>query len=298
MVEEGLGGGEAAFELEVVGGVEEVADVGAGGEAEVEEVAAGDPAGGEDGFVLVGLAGVLEEVVGVEGAVAGEAVEAVKFEGEGEVGVADDAAEGVFSHAGGVDEAHVMGDEVDDAVDEGAGEFEAGEDGFGDAGAEFGVAVEADAGAAAAVGAEGGGGGFSDVVEEDGVGEDGVGLGEAVEHEEGVGVDVAFGVEFGGLLDALEGGDFGEDEGEEAGLVEEVDGVSGAMAGFAKDAGEFVLDAFDADELDAGGVGLDGGEGIGVKGEVEDGGEADGADHAEGIFVETLGGVADGADDF
>ena len=62
-------------------------------------------------------------------------------------------------------------------------------------------------------------------------------------------------------------------------------------------AADFHADAFGADGGDFGGHFLDGEERVGVDCEIERGGEADGAEHAEFVFAKPQAGVADGADD-
>ena len=62
-------------------------------------------------------------------------------------------------------------------------------------------------------------------------------------------------------------------------------------------AGEFVADAFAAYACNMRGERPDGGEGGLVDFEVETGGEADGAEHAQVVFFEAERWVADGAED-
>src|SRR6185312_15324479 len=153
------------------------------------------------------------------------------------------------------------------------------------------MSVEADASGA---GLEGGG--LADVVEEGSPGEGGRGVGgELFEQDEGVGEDVALGVELGRLLDSVEAVDFGQDLFEEAEAVEEFEGAAGAALG--QHAGEFVADAFEADLMDLVGAAADGGFGAGLDFKIKAGGEADGSEHTELVFVEALGGVSDGAND-
>ena len=82
---------------------------------------------------------------------------------------------------------------------------------------------------------------------------------------------------------------------EEAGGVEKLEGAAGVA--FGEHEGEFVADAFEADLVDLGGGVADGGHGAGLDGEVEAGGETDGAEHAELVFGEAQGRVADGSED-
>ena len=110
-----------------------------------------------------------------------------------------------------------------------------------------------------------------------------------------MGPDVAFGVILGRLDYAFHLEGFGDDLGEEAGGVEELEAAAGSA--FGEDAGEFVADSLGGDVVDGGGLGGDGGGGGGIDLEVEAGGEADRAEHAELVFGEAEGGVADGSDD-
>ena len=82
---------------------------------------------------------------------------------------------------------------------------------------------------------------------------------------------------------------------EEAGGVEELEGA--ASVAFGEHEGEFVADAFEADLVDLGGGVADGGYGGWLDGKVEAGGETDRAEHAELIFGEAQGWVADGSED-
>jgi len=173
------------------------------------------------------------------------------------------------------------------------GEAQAGENGVGHVLADFFVAVKVD-GTGGRVG--GGGEGFGDVVEEDGPDEGLAGVrGQLFEHEADMRVDGAFRVVIGGLGAGEGGGKFGEDGFEEAAVAEEVEAAEGVGGG--KEFLEFVADAFGTDALDGGGQAPDGGEGVGVDGEIELGGEADGAEEAQVVFGKAFGGVADGADE-
>lgn len=236
---------------------------------------------------------LLEEFVVVEEAVGAEAVDAVEFEFVVDVGAGEEAFEGGGAHLLDADEVHVIGDGGGGGFDDVVGVFEAAKDGVGHFGTEFVVAIEADA---AGVGVGGLGGGFGDVVKEDGEdeGEGGVWR-ELGEHEAGVDKDIAFGVELRGLLAALEVEDFWEDLGHEAGMDEEVE--AGLAMGGEPDAVEFVADAFGADFGNQGSGLLEGGPGSGFDGEAEGGGEADGAEEAEVVFLESGGGLANGADE-
>ncbi len=107
--------------------------------------------------------------------------------------------------------------------------------------------------------------------------------------------DVAFGVELGRLLDAVHACGFGEDVLEEAGGVEQLEGAAGVA--FGEHEGEFVADALEADLVDLRGGVTDSCDGAGLDGEVEAGGETDGSEHAELVFGEAQGRVADGSED-
>lgn len=164
----GLGLGlEFVLELLVADFGEEGAKGGAGFHAESDEVVTGEEGRPDLGLLAEEPGLGEEEVVDAEAAVGAEAVEAVEFEFEGEGGAEEEAAEGGFAHLEGVLELHVGADGFDDPLDAAAGEAEAAEDGGGNVGADFLVAVEVDA---AGPGVGGGGEGFGDVVEEDGPG--------------------------------------------------------------------------------------------------------------------------------
>ncbi len=288
-------GGEGAFELEGLGIVKDGGEGRSRGQAEGDEIATGEEGRGDEGLRGVGEldAFLLEEFVVVEEAVGAEAVDAVEFEFVVDEGAGEEAFEGGGAHLLDADEVHVIGDGGGGGFDDVVGVFEAAKDGVGHFGAEFVVAIEADA---AGVGVGGLGGGFGDVVKEDGEdeGEGGVWR-ELGEHEAGVDKDIAFGVELRGLLAALEVEDFRKDLGHEAGMNEEVE--AGLTMRGKPDAVEFVADAFGADFGNQGSGLLEGGPGGGFDGEAEGGGEADGAEEAEVVFLEAGGGFADGADE-
>jgi len=137
-------------------------------------------------------------------------------------------------------------------------------------------------------------GGLADVVEEDGEDErDGDLRGEQAEHGAGVDPDVALGMKLRRLLAALEREKLRDDLGEEAALVEQVEAAD--TIGREENADEFLADALGADVVDFGGVLLQRVPGGGIDFELEHGGEADGAQHAEAILAEAARGVADGA---
>ena len=90
---------------------------------------------------------------------------------------------------------------------------------------------------------------------------------------------------------AISGSNFGE----QAEFVEKFEGTAGGA--FGEQLGEFFADALGGDNTDFAGVFADGGEGCGFDGVAEARGEADGAEHAEFVFGETAGRLADGAND-
>ena len=140
----------------------------------------------------------------------GEDVHAVEGEVLVELREAEEALECGLAHVEDVAEAHVIFDESDDLGCFFVGEAQAAEDGFGDADADFDVAVEADAvvgivGVGCAVG-----GGFADVVQERSPGEGGGCVGwELFEKEHGVDPDIAFWMKLRGLLDTVHADGFG-----------------------------------------------------------------------------------------
>lgn len=263
----------------------------AGGEAVGDEVLAGDEGWGDDGFGGEFRIFLFEVLVVVGKAVGGCAIDAVEFHFEGEGGSGHEAFEFGGAHLLDVHELHVAGDHVGGGVDDGVGVFEAGKDFMGHFRAEGVVAVEAES----SVWVDGLGGRFGDVVKEGGEAEFERCVGcEHVEHDTGVDVNVAFGVPFGWLFAADEGDDFGEEVVDDRGIDKEFEAA--AAVGVGDDFGEFVADAFGRDFQEEVGVGSEGGEGLGFDGEVEGGGETDGAEEAEGVFFEAGVGVADGAE--
>ena len=95
-------------------------------------------------------------VVGVQFAVAGLAIETMKFEVFVELGKADETLEGGLAHLGDVFELHVIGDEGFDLVGVVVGKAEATAEIVGHADADFDMAVEADTDSSFGGGAEGG----------------------------------------------------------------------------------------------------------------------------------------------
>jgi hypothetical protein len=236
-----------------------------------------------------------DSVVCVEFAVAGLAIEAVKFEVFVELGEADETFEGGLAHLGDVFEFHVIGDKGFDLIGVVVGETETAAEFVGHADADVDVVVKADAVAGFGGGAEGGG--LAKVVKKNAPGECGRGPGgETLEHEEGVYPDIAFGMELRWLRDAFHGGDFGEKFGEEAEFVKEFEATAGGA--FGEELGKFFADALGGNDVNFLRMLANGGEGCGFDGVVEACGEAHGAEHTEFVFGETPGGLADGADDF
>lgn len=140
-------------------GVEDFRESGARSVAHRDEVAAGEE--GRRAELIRGdfVAAPADGLVVGEGALAGEQIEAVEFEEGVEDRLADEALERGVGHLRGVLEAHVLGGEGDDGVDDFVGVTEAGEDVAGDGGAQAVVAGEANAVL------EGLGAGLADVVE-------------------------------------------------------------------------------------------------------------------------------------
>ena len=103
-------------------------------------------------------------VVGVEFAVAGLAIEAVKFEVLLEPGEADKAFEGGLAHLGDVFELHVIGDEGLDLFGVVVGEAQTAAEVIGHADADVDMAVEANA--VASFGGRAKGGGLADIVQQ------------------------------------------------------------------------------------------------------------------------------------
>ena len=233
-------------------------------------------------------------VVGIEFAVTGLTIEAVEFEVFVELRKADEAFEGGSAHLGYVFELHVIGNEGFDLVGVVIGETEAAAEAIGHADADFDVAIEADAVSRFGGGAEGWR--LANVVEQDAPGKSGRNFGgKPFKHEESVDPDVALRMELRGLGNSLQGGDFGENFGEQVKFVEEFKGA--ASGTFGKKFGEFFADAFGRDNINFVCVFADGGEGSGFDGVAEARGETHRTEHAELIFGETAGRLADGADD-
>ena len=93
---------------------------------------------------------------------------------------------------------------------------------------------------------------------------------------------------------AFERGDFRQDVAEQVGFAQQVEGDGAVRVG--EHAADFHADALGADRRQFAGHRLDGGERGRLDREVERGGEAHGAEHAELVFGETQARVADGAD--
>lgn len=86
-----------------------------------------------------------DRVVGVEFAVAGLAIEAVKFKVFVELGEADEALQGGLAHLGDVFKLHVVGDEGFDLLGVVVGEAEAAAKVIGHTDADIDVVVKTDA---------------------------------------------------------------------------------------------------------------------------------------------------------
>ena len=165
-------------------------------------------------------------VVGVEFAVAGSTIEAVKFEVLLELREADKTFESGLAHLGDVLELHVVGDKGLDQFGVFVGEAQASAKLIGHADADVDVVVEADTVSGFRGGAEGGR--LADVMKQDAPGEGGRNLGgKTLEHEQGVDPDVAFGMKLRGLRDAFHGGDFGKNFSEEAEFIEKFKRAAG-----------------------------------------------------------------------
>jgi len=232
--------------------------------------------------------------IGIELAVAGLAIEAVKFEVLLELGEADETLQCGLAHLGDVLELHVVGDEGFDLVGFVIGKTEAAAKVIGHADADVDVAVEADSVAGFGGGAECGG--LANVVKQNAPGKCGRGSGgESFEHEEGVNPNVSFGVELRRLRNAFHGRDFRKQLGGKAEFVEEFEPPAGGA--FGEELGELFADAFRGNDVDFARVRADSGEGFRFDNVAEARGEADGAEHAELVFGETPGRLADGADD-
>jgi hypothetical protein len=234
-------------------------------------------------------------LVRVKFAVAGLAIEAVKFKMFVKLRKADKALEGGLAHLGDIFELHVIGDEGLDLIGVVIREAEAAAEGIGHADAHADMIVEADAVAGFRGWAKSGR--FANVVKQNAPGKRRRGSGgKAFEHEEGVDPDVTFGMELRRLGDAFHGGDFGQQFRKEAEFVEELEATAGGA--FGEEFGEFFSDALGGDDMDFICVPADGGESGGFDGVSEASRKPDGAEHAEFVFGETAGGIADGADDF
>ena len=169
-------------------------------------------------------------IVGVKFAVAGLAIETMKFEMLVELGKADEAFKRGRAHLGDVFEFHVVGDECFDLVDVVVGEAEAAGEDISHADADVDVAVKADAVAGFRGRAKGGG--FADIVQKDAPGKSGRDAsGKAFEHEEGVDPDVTFRMKLRWLLNTLQSGDFRQEFGEKAEFVEEFEAAAGGAFG-------------------------------------------------------------------
>lgn len=103
--------GEGAFELEFFEGVEDLLEAGAGGEAEFDQIVAGEQRRGAELFFGEFGAETAGVFVAIERAESAKEVEAVEFELVVEVGEAEEAFASGGAHAREVHEAHVVPDE-------------------------------------------------------------------------------------------------------------------------------------------------------------------------------------------
>ena len=118
---------------------------------------------------------------------------------------------------------------------------------------------------------------------------------ELFEEQEGMDPDVAFGVELGRLRDALHGGHLRQKIRQQAGLIEQLETAARATLG--ENAHQLIANALGGNAQDGGVIAAKGVKGARFDGESEAGGEADGAQQAQMIFLEARIGIADGADD-
>lgn len=284
---------KSAFQLFGLDGAEDFADLGAGGKSNlIHELTSVEEGLGDEGLIGEFFLFEEEEVVVVAEAIAAVAIDPVEFDLEGEGVGRHEALELGDAHVLDVHEAHVARDHEGDLVDYFIGVAEALEDDLSHFGSDFIVAVEAVAFLFLVPGL---GGGLSDVVEEDGEAEIERGFVEEREGDAGVDVDVALGMPLRRLFTADEVEEFGEEDLGHAGIDEEVESA-GAVLGV-DDAGELVADALGGNFLEEVGVLAEGGEGDFFDLDSGLGGEADGAEEAEGVLLEAVAGDADGAED-
>src|SRR6185437_10603763 len=209
----GIAVGEGAFELGILDGFEHGAELRAGAVAPGDEIFTADELGRAQGFGRRLGAHALGEFPQAEVAVAHGAVEAQELEAGFDIGLAQEALAGALAHARQVDPLHMVGDQGDHRGGVLRGEAKAVADLFGDAGADGGVAIEADAVGGAAEGWR-----LAHIMKEDAEGQGRRDrMRQGVDHHQGVDPDVALGVVLGRLLDPLHARDFGQDRIEQAG---------------------------------------------------------------------------------
>ncbi len=233
-------------------------------------------------------------MVSVEPSVARLAIEAVKFKVLIEKGQADEPLECGWAHLSDVFELHMVCHEGFDLGGLVVGKTEAAADVLGHADANFDVVVEADP-----VTSFGGGterGWLANIMKENTPGECRRNTsGEAFQHEASMNPDIAFGVVLRWLWHTFHSSNFWKEFVKEPGLVEEFEAAASSALG--EEFSELFADAFGSDDVDFAGVLANGSQGLWFNCVAETGGETHGAEHAEFVFGETAGGIADGADE-
>ena len=122
--------------------MENLADLGAGGEAELDQIVAGDEGFGFDLFLGKFRLFGDKESVDVQFAVAGGAVDAVKFQFLAKSWPGEESLQGANPHLRGVFEGHVVGDAGHNRLNDVVGEAEAAQDLLGHPGADPFMAEE------------------------------------------------------------------------------------------------------------------------------------------------------------
>jgi len=237
---------------------------------------------------------VLKGLVGFQVAMAGAAIEAVKFKMLVKSGQADEALESGFAHLGDVLEFHVICNEGENLRSVVIREAQALANCGSHFHAHFDVAIEANA--VSGEGRRAKCGRFADVMKEDAPGERrGNTGGEFSKHEAGMNPNVALGMILGRLQYTFHGGDFGQKLPEKAGIVQEFEGV--ARGALREKLGQFFADAFGGDDVNLRGKFLNRCECGGFDGIAEASGKTNCAQHAQFVLRETSFGLADGAND-
>lgn len=201
------------------------------------------------------------------------------------------AARGGF-HPGPVNKPHVMADCVDHGFAQLVRCAEAAKNFIGDLRAHRGVALKTDS----SIGIHGIGGWFADIVEQHRPGQGGIRIFQLIERERGVHEDIAFGVKLWRLFDAAHCVDFGQDVFQQSRVAQQVECAPG-FGGLGPHARQFLQDAFGADLQDFFRIGTDRARRGGIQVELQHGGEAYGAQHAEVVFLKASAGIPDGAND-